>query len=80
MQLVLYVLDCWGFLSKQGGRTEEGNFSMKEVSWVVGFPLEILYNTGIGAEEADVGSEPDLRLAEWRLQYEQGKKGGVEWY
>lgn len=68
MQLVLYVLDCWGFFSEQGGRTEGGNFSMKEVSWVVGFPLEILYNTGIGAEEADVGSEPDLRLAEWRLQ------------
>lgn len=47
---------------------------MEEVSWVVGFPLEMLYNTGIGTEEADVGTEPGLRLAERRLQWEQGKK------
>lgn len=37
---------------------------MEEVSWVVGFPLEMLYNTGRGTEEADVGTEPGLRLAE----------------
>ena len=37
---------------------------MEEVSWVVGFPLEMLYNTDIGTEEADVGIEPGLRLAE----------------
>lgn len=36
---------------------------MKEVSWVVGFPLEMLDNAGIGTEEADVGVEPGLRLA-----------------
>lgn len=47
---------------------------MEEVSWVMGLPLEMLYNAGIGAEETDVGIEPGLRLAEWRLQWEQGKK------
>jgi len=30
----------------------------------MGFPLERLYNTGIGTEEADVATEPGLRLAE----------------
>lgn len=69
MQLVAHALDSiklqlQSFLSEKGGRTEGGNFVMEEVSWVMGFPLEMLYNTGIGTEEADVGIEPGLRLAE----------------
>jgi len=33
--------------------TEGGSLAIEEVSWNVAFPLEMIYNTGIGTEEVE---------------------------